>query len=80
MLWNPLVDPQNQAKYSARVRFSGRYEDCRHLERKITWPGKIILTFRTKRTSSMTVNFTRLQKPYRTKQQPSIKISGHVMT
>jgi hypothetical protein len=48
MLWNPLADPQNQAKYRAYVRFSGRYEDYRHLGREITWPGKIILTFRTK--------------------------------
>ena len=36
----PFADPQNQAKYRARVRFSGRYEDCRHLECTITWPRK----------------------------------------
>jgi hypothetical protein len=80
MLWNSLADPRNRAKYRAHVRSSGRYKDCRHLERKITWPGKIMLTFRTKRTSSMTVNFTRLYKSYRTKRQPSIMISVHVMT
>jgi hypothetical protein len=40
--WNPRADPQNQAKYRAHVRFSGRYEDCQLLERKFTWPGKII--------------------------------------
>jgi hypothetical protein len=79
-LWNPLADPQNQAKYRAHVRSSGRYENCRHLERKITWSGKILLTLRTKCTSSMTVNFTRLQKPYRTKRQPSMMIGVHVMT